>query len=258
MEFWQQIKDQFRGVTNPVKGGSRENLCFWEVDMHSHLVPGIDDGVQTDDQALICLKQLSEWGIKKVITTPHVSRDTFPNSSAVLRAGQAHLQALAAEHNVPIHIEVAAEYLLDDFFPDLIAQNDLLSFGTERYVLFETGWSSAPFQLEATIFRLQTHGYTPILAHPERYSYYHDDEKGHQLQHLHEAGCLFQLNWLSVTGAYGTKVRKQALDLLRTQSIDFLGSDIHHSGSLSKYKAVFSASDFELFRQQPLRNQSLL
>jgi protein-tyrosine phosphatase len=255
VSFWQQIKDRFHGVT--ATGESNEDKpCFWQVDMHSHLVPGIDDGVQTDEQALACLKQLSDWGIQKVITTPHVSRDTFPNSSAVLRAGQAHLQALIAENNIPITVEVAAEYLLDDFFPDLIAQNDLLSFGEQKYVLFELGWSSAPFQLESIVFRLQTHGYIPVLAHPERYTYFHDDKQG--LNHLREVGCLFQLNWLSLTGAYGSKVRKQTLDLLKNHSIDFLGSDIHRPEQLGKHKTMFSVSDFHLLKEQPLRNQSLL
>ena len=256
MSFWQQIKNQFKPDTTPAESNSGELPCFWQVDMHSHLVPGIDDGVQDDEQALTCLKQLSEWGVQKVITTPHVSRDIFPNSSATLRAGDARLQALVAEHAIPITVAVAAEYMLDDFFPDLIEQHDLLSFGAERYVLFETGWSSAPFQLEATIFRLQTHGYTPVLAHPERYTYYHDDIAA--LHHLREAGCLFQLNWLSATGRYGDKVRKQTLALLKAQAIDFLGSDLHRAESLPNYGTLFSASEFELFRQQPLRNQGLL
>lgn len=254
MNFWQQIKEQFKVGNSPLNSG--EPPCYWQVDMHSHLVPGIDDGVQDIEQSLTCLKKLSEWGIRKVITTPHVSRDWYPNSSETLRAGQAQLQALVAEHHIPIEVNVAAEYLLDDFFSDLITANDLLSFGAERYVLFELGWASAPFQLEEIIFRLQTNGYTPVLAHPERYLYYHEERT--ILHQLHETGCLFQLNWLSVTGRYGDKVRKQAHMLLKEQLIDFLGSDIHRAESLSRFETVFSASDFDLFHQQPLRNQRLL
>jgi protein-tyrosine phosphatase len=191
MSFWQKIRQVIS--INPLPTTLNEaEPCFWQVDMHSHLVPNVDDGVSNSDQALICMKQLADWGIKKIITTPHISRDWYPNESGRLRAEQTALQAIADDNKLDLTIEVAAEYLLDEFFPALLAADDLLSFGSARYLLFELGWAAAPHQVDDVLFRLKTRGYTPVLAHPERYSYYYDDP--YPLEHLHELGCLFQIN----------------------------------------------------------------
>lgn len=255
MSFWQAV----RQVITPQAAQATKNeaeACFWQVDVHSHLVPAVDDGVTNPDQALVCLKQLADWGIQKVITTPHISRDWYPNESGRLRAEQATLQALADEHKLGLTVEVAAEYLLDEFFPDLLTANDLLTFGTARYLLFELGWAAAPYQVNDTLFRMQTRGYTPVLAHPERYSYYYDDPS--PLEHLHETGCLFQLNWASLTGRYGERAQAQARLLLRKGWVDFVGSDLHRPNDLTALSALFSSADYDLLRKQPLLNQSLM
>ncbi len=255
MNAWERFKNRFTpNGGNDLK--PTDEACFWRVDMHSHLLPGVDDGVSDPEQTLECLHQLAEWGIQRVITTPHVSRDWFPNSSDTLRQGQADLQALVDAHDLPIRIEVAAEYMLDEFFPGLLANDDLLTFGAERYVLVETGWASAPQQVEDILFRIQTRGYTPVLAHPERYTYYHNDEAA--LARLHDVGCLFQLNWLSLTGRYGSKVRAQAQRLLKNNWVDFIGSDMHRPGDLPGLGSLFTLPEYDLLRAQPLRNESLL
>ena len=230
--------------------------CFWRVDMHSHLIPGVDDGVNTPEQALVCLKQFADWGIQKVITTPHISRDWYPNESGRLRAEQATLQTLANENGLALTIEVAAEYLLDEFFPALLASDDLLTFGTARYLLFELGWAAAPYQINDILFRLQTRGFAPVLAHPERYSYYYDDPS--PLERLHEMGCLFQLNWASITGRYGERAQAQARWLLQKGFVDFVGSDLHRPNDLTALTALFSSADYDLLRKQPLLNESLI
>ncbi|GAA4458839.1 capsular polysaccharide biosynthesis protein [Nibrella saemangeumensis] len=255
MSIWSRFKQAFNGHT----GETAElpaNPCFWQADMHSHFLPGVDDGVDTPEQALECLQQFAEWGIRTVITTPHVSRDWHPNESATLRAGQATLQTLANAHNLPLRIEVAAEYLIDDFFPELLAHNDLLTFGPQKYLLIETGWASAPFQFSDLVFRIQTKGYTPVLAHPERYRYFHDDLAG--LTRLHEAGCHFQLNWMSLTGRYGSRIQAQARLLLKHGLVDFLGSDLHRPQDLPALAALFTSSDYELLKAQPLKNAGLV
>ncbi|MFD2936731.1 tyrosine-protein phosphatase [Spirosoma flavum] len=255
MDAWERFKKRFiPNSGNDFK--AIDEACFWRVDMHSHLLPGIDDGVKDPEQTLVCLQQMVAWGIQRIITTPHVSRDWYPNSSAMLREGQVQLQALADAHDLPVQIDVAAEYMLDEFFPDLLNTDDLLSFGTERYLLIETGWSSAPQHLDDIIFRIQTRGYTPVLAHPERYTYYHNDEES--LLRLRNIGCLFQLNWLSLTGRYGNKVRAQAQRLLKNNWVDFVGSDLHRPEDLPALGSLFSLPEYELLRSQPLRNASLL
>ncbi|MBO0947775.1 histidinol-phosphatase [Fibrella sp. HMF5405] len=220
--------------------------------MHSHLLPGLDDGVTSLDETLTCLRQLADWGIRKVITTPHVSRDWYPTSSAAIQQGLADVRALIAEHQLPITIDAAAEYLLDDFFLDLLNKGDLLSFGDKRYLLVETGWSAPPFQLADILFRIQTRGYVPVLAHPERYKYYHTDRDA--LANLRETGCLFQLNWMSLSGRYGSQVEKQARFLLQQQWVDFIGSDLHRPGDLKAMARLLNAKDLAMLEQQPLLN----
>lgn len=255
MSFWETVRQAITPQA-ALTTKNESDACFWLVDIHSHLVPAVDDGVANPDQALVCLKQLADWGIQKVITTPHVSRDWYPNESGRLRAEQAALQALADENGLGLTIEVAAEYLLDEFFPDLLTADDLLTFGAPRYLLFELGWAAAPHQLNDILFRMRTRGCTPVLAHPERYSYYYDDLS--PLEHLHETGCLFQLNWASLTGRYGERAQAQARLLLRKGWVDFVGSDLHRPNDLTALSALFSSTDYDLLRKQPLLNGSLI
>lgn len=252
--IWQRWRQRLFSSSNP-PGPEGEN-CFWQVDIHSHLLPGVDDGVGDWEQSLACLRQLADWGIRKIVTTPHVSRDWYPNNASDLQRGQRTLQALVQEQQLPLTIEVAAEYMLDDFFPELLESGEVLSFGPAKYLLVETGWAAAPFSLENVLFRIRTHGYTPLLAHPERYSYYHEDEAG--LVRLREMGCLFQLNWMSLTGRYGRRVRKQARHLLERGFVDFIGSDLHRPADLVNLQELFGAEEYHLLRRQALRNQTLL
>ncbi|WP_026262665.1 tyrosine-protein phosphatase [Spirosoma panaciterrae] len=230
-------------------------MCFWEVDVHSHLVPGVDDGVKDPEQALTCLKQLVEWGIRKVITTPHISGDWYPNKPADLRQGLIDLQILIDQNELPLTIELAAEYLVDDFFFDLLQKEELLSFGPRKYLLIETGWAWAPAQIDDILFRIQTHGYTPVLAHPERYKYFHENRKG--LLHLREIGCLFQLNWMSLIGRYGVECQKQARFLVNQKVIDFIGSDLHQPKDLKDMARLLYSNELQLLQNQPLLNNTL-
>ncbi|MCK8493764.1 histidinol-phosphatase [Spirosoma sp. RP8] len=232
------------------------DACYWRVDMHSHMLPGIDDGVADLNETLTCLKQLADWGIQKVITTPHISRDWYPNSTADIRQGLVAVQELIAEHQLPLTIDVAAEYLLDDFFLSFLEQDDLLSFGEKRYLLVETGWASAPLRLPDILFRIQTHGYIPVLAHPERYKYYHADRNA--LAKIRETGCLFQLNWMSLCGRYGSQVEKQARFLLQQHWVDFIGSDMHRPNDLPAMEQLFKPSTMKLLEEQTLLNSTLL
>lgn len=233
-----------------------QHPCYWHTDLHSHLIPGIDDGVSTTDDALTCLRQLADWGIRHVVTTPHVSQDWFPNTPETLLAGQTTLRNLIADHQLPLTLEVAAEYLVDDRFLEQLQAGNLLSFGQQRHVLFETGWAAPPHFLSEIIFQLQTHRYQPVLAHPERYTYYHDDLT--PLADLHTAGCLFQLNWGSLTGRYGKRVEKQAGKLLQNNWADFIGSDLHRPDDLKSLEKLFASPAYAQLSQQPLRNQTIL
>lgn len=252
--IWQRLKNRFFPA-HPIEEEPVKD-CFWKVDIHSHLIPGVDDGVSTWEDSLACLQQYVEWGIEKVVTTPHVSRDYFPNKPEQLLQAKEQLQALVKEHNLPLTVEVAAEYLLDDFFLDLLNKKEVLSFGAEKYLLVETAWSSAPLHLTDLIFRIQAAGYTPILAHPERYKYYHNFEA--ELERHRQAGCLLQLNAMSLTGKYGDQARKQGKILLQNGWVDFIGSDLHRPADLPRFERLFGLSDYKQLKTQPLRNSSLL
>ncbi|AQG81390.1 tyrosine-protein phosphatase [Spirosoma montaniterrae] len=251
MHIWQTIREAFVPAKSDIK-----DPCFWRVDIHSHLLPGVDDGVSTTEQAVACLTQLSQWGIRKVITTPHVSRDWHPNESFVLRGGQQLLQNLADEHELGLTIEVAAEYLLDEFFIELLNAGDLLTFGRERYLLFELGWAAAPRQLDDILFRMQARGYKPVLAHPERYLYYYNALPA--LAQLRANGCLFQLNWGSLTRRYGERVQTQANMFLRHNWVDFFGSDMHRSGDITTMNSLFTSPYYSQLKRQSLLNESLI
>lgn len=253
--IWQRLKNRFFTGAEPETEEPVKD-CFWKVDIHSHLLPGVDDGVSSWEETLACLQQFSDWGISKVITTPHVSRDWFPNKYQQLLEGQEQLQALVREHNLPLTIEVAAEYLLDDFFLDLLNSREVLTFGAEKYILVETAWSSAPLHLSDLIFRIQSAGYTPILAHPERYKYYKNFEA--ELSHHRDTGCLLQLNAMSLSGKYGEQARRQGKILLQKGWVDFIGSDLHRPGDLPRFEKIFSLPEFKELAKQPLRNSKLL
>ena len=249
---WTWVKSHFE-PREPMM--HKAESCFWQTDLHSHLIPGVDDGVETIDQAMDCIRGLAELGIQKVITTPHISKEHYPNEELVLTRNCEILREQADKERVPIEIEVAAEYMLDTFFLDRLDKTDLLTFGPERYLLIETGWLAPPLLLDEMLFRIQTKGYIPVLAHPERYSYYANYPE--VLGKFKEQGCLFQLNWMSLVGRYGPQPRKQAQFLLKNGWIDFIGSDLHRPEDLSKLEALFSSSGYELLKLQPLRNNML-
>jgi tyrosine-protein phosphatase YwqE len=248
---WGWIKDQFSSAKSTVPASP----CFWQTDVHSHLIAGVDDGVKSTDDALTCIRTLAGWGIKRVITTPHISQDYFPNDAVTLQKGRDVLQQQVDLAGIPIQIDVAAEYMLDDFFLERLEQGPLLSFGAERFVLVEMSALARPFLLDEMFFRIQTEGYIPVLAHPERYhSYYSDFEA---LVRIRERGCLLQLNWMSLLGRYGPQAKAQAQLILKYKCADLIGSDMHRPSDLSTMEALFTSPFYEQLSQQPLRNSSL-
>ncbi len=196
------------------------------VDIHSHLLPGIDDGVNTVYQSAYILEQFQKIGIKKVITTPHVMQDVWPNSSQTIRNHLDTLKEILPTLGITeIEIQTSAEYMMDDLFYQRIKENDILPL-YKKYILVEMSTFSAPINLKEILFEIKMAGYTPILAHPERYSFYQDDLK--KYDELKESGFLFQLNLLSLSGHYGDKTKALANQMINHNYIDFVGSDVHN------------------------------
>ena len=173
---------------------------FIKVDLHSHLLPGIDDGSQNMLESASLIKGFKELGYQKLITTPHIMGDFYRNTPEIIHEQLHLLKAYLKDIEVEIEIEAAAEYYLDEWFIQMIEKGDeILTFGN-NYVLFETSFMNKPQQLLDTIFKMQSQGYQPVLAHPERYTYLYDDPE--LLQTLRERGVLFQINLNSLTGYY--------------------------------------------------------
>jgi protein-tyrosine phosphatase len=199
-------------------------------DIHSHLIPGIDDGCKTIEESVSLIQSLAELGFKKLVTTPHIMGDFYKNTPEVIFDGLEKLKAAVAAKGIHISIEAAAEYYLDEEFLILTRQKKLLTIDS-KYVLFEISFINQPDSLTGAIFDLIVNGYTPLLAHPERYPFWF--QKPEEYKNLKDAGVLFQLNTNSLTGYYGDEVKKTAQMLVDENMVDFIGSDLHHAKHLA-------------------------
>lgn len=227
-----------------------------KTDMHSHLIPGIDDGAPDIETSLQLIKGLYDLGYRKLITTPHVMADLYPNTPTMIEAGLAQVQTALQATNLDIEIEVAAEYLLDEAFDDKLKDGQLLAIAG-KYILVEMSFIAPSPKLDQQLFRLQTKGYTPILAHPERYTYMASDLSAYQ--RLKERGCLLQLNSLSLSGYYGSDVKDIAIKLIKHQLIDFLGTDLHHARHLAALQALQENKKIsKLLAAYPFKNPTLM
>jgi len=203
------------------------------VDIHSHLLPGIDDGAKNEQNSLELINSLKEYGFEQFITTPHVLTGVYNNTRADIEAVEASTKTFLKSNNFAHPIKAAAEYLMDDTFLKLVKTEPLLTI-KDDYVLVEMSYLNAPMQLYDCIYEMQVAGYKPVLAHPERYMFYH--LKTEEYSRLKRAGCLFQVNLLSLTGYYGKPVFEIAQKLLNENMIDFTGSDTHHERHTEAFK----------------------
>ena len=206
------------------------------IDIHSHLLPGIDDGAKNLENSIELIQKMSSYGIKNFITTPHVLGDVYPNSSQTIKEKLIEVQNELKRQNITdITVSAAAEYMMDEQFIELLKKDDILTL-KDNYILVEMSYFSAPFNLYEILFDIQLKGYKPILAHPERYNFYHNDFENYYK--LKKAGCLFQLNLLSLTPQYGKNVQKVSSKLLQEGLYDFVGTDTHHLKHLELLKTI--------------------
>jgi tyrosine-protein phosphatase YwqE len=177
------------------------NLSWLVADMHSHLIPGIDDGVPDITTSLAMIRGLQALGYKKLITTPHVLWDVYPNTTEQIVQGLTELKKAVADEGLEIEIEAAAEYFIDEHFEDCLKNKIPLLPLSGNKVLVEFSMITAPMDLQQLLFEIQIQGYQPVIAHPERYIYMANRKSF--FDDLKNAGCLFQLNLLSLTNYYG-------------------------------------------------------
>lgn len=199
-------------------------------DIHSHILPGIDDGSPDIETSLQLVKGIYALGIRNTVATPHVICDLYRNTPDTINAALSLLKNACAEAKIDITISAAAEYMLDDYFLQLLKAPAPLLAIHKNLILTEQSFASATDNLHHIAFEMITAGYRPIMAHPERYHFYHQNYDAYRK--LKDMGFLLQLNLLSVTGYYGKPVAKAAKYLLANDLIDIVGSDMHHERHL--------------------------
>lgn len=201
------------------------NFSAIGTDMHSHIIPGVDDGAQNINEAILLAKKFEALGFKKLVATPHIMADYFRNTPDTINRGLDILREGLLHQQIDLEVDAAAEYYLDETLERKIRQKEVLTFGS-HYLLFELSYINAPQNLFDTIKAVQDAGYQPVLAHPERYPYYYGAfENYHQIK---ESGCLLQLNSIALTGYYGSGAKKIAEEMVENHMVDFIGSDMHH------------------------------
>ena len=214
------------------------DLMALGVDMHAHWLPGIDDGAQTMQDSLMLIRQLVDLGYSKLIATPHVMADLYPNTKEEILVKLKEVRLAAEQAGIPVALATAAEYLIDEGFEQLVATDQLLTL-PNRHLLVEFSFVSPPPTRDAVIFNLQTKGFVPVLAHPERYRYYHNTMQEYHI--LAARGVKLQVNLLSITGYYGESVKKVALSLIEEGLVDILGTDAHHYQHIEELQRLCSS-----------------
>ncbi|WP_437920224.1 tyrosine-protein phosphatase [Sphingobacterium sp. LRF_L2] len=231
------------------------NLEWMQVDMHSHILPGLDDGCQSKEQSLQLLDRLTALGLSQFYLTPHIFPDLYSNNPEKIGMAFADFQKTEAR---PCVKGYAAEYMVDSHFGHLLAtESPTLATLPGNHVLIEMSYIQESKNIEGYIFDLQVKGYKPILAHPERYVFYHQDPK--PLLRFKDLGCLLQLNILSIFGYYGANEKRLARHLLDKGLIDFVGTDVHHERHVTMLEKGLSKKDIRpYFKKCKIQNKSLL
>lgn len=239
------------------KSKVQPDLSFLGVDMHSHLLPGLDDGLKEIEQTIAFIKDLHALGYHKLICTPHIISDIYPNGPATILPKLELVRKQLAVENIPVQVEAAAEYMVDiDMENYLHSGGELLTF-SGNHILIEMSYVAGSSNMEQVIFQLRMKGLKPILAHPERYAYLH--HKFESYRRFVDLGCYLQVNLLSLLGYYGEPVKVIAEKLIKEKMVDLLGTDMHHETHLSALKDLAAKKSFyKLLENVEIKNKTLL
>ncbi len=236
----------------PVKAEPFVNPITTE--LHSHLIPDIDDGVKTLEESVDVIRQMHAMGYRKIITTPHIMGDYYKNSPENILPLLEEVRNKLNQYNIPVEIHAAAEYMADDLLIEKIDTGNLLTFG-RKYVLIEMPFMEPSPNLREILFALNINGYKPVLAHPERYLYYAAQPS--KYNELWDAEVLFQLNINSLVGYYSPVASKAAEYLIKNKMVNMVGSDCH---GMRHLPALEKAIQTDLYREVcnlPLLNNQL-
>ncbi len=228
------------------------DIAWLGTDMHSHILPGIDDGSPDVATSIRFVKALQKLGFDQLIATPHIYKELYPNTPQTIERAKNALQTEMHTQNISLKLGAAAEYMVDQDF----SLDQPLCKLDHKHVLIEMSYLNETPGISKTIFDIEIAGYQPILAHPERYTFYFKDRS--RLKRFKEKGCLLQLNLLSVVGYYGKEVKQLAEILLKEKMYDLAGTDLHHDRHLATLTdAVESGKLYELIGAYEFKNQEI-
>lgn len=232
----------------------RFDLSTLGVDMHSHILPGIDDGAQNVDDSIVLVQAMINLGIKKIIATPHIMVDYYRNTPEIINNAFLSLKNELQKQHIEIEINAAAEHLLDEGFEILLDEGTVMPM-KDNYLLFEMSFIDAHPNLIPLVQKMKDKGYKPILAHPERYPYFTIEN----CENLKSWGCDLQMNTISLTGYYGGKTKEMAESMVDHNLVDFISSDMHHVRHAAALERSLKTTYLEkLLFDYPLKNALLL
>ncbi len=251
MSLWNRLTGKSRTPEFP----ELTDFASIGTDIHSHLIPGIDDGVQNLEESISMIRQLRELGFKKLVTTPHIMSDYFRNTPETILGGLETVRSAIVQEGIDLSIDAAAEYYLDEVFVQRIEGNEPLMKFAGNYILFEVSYVNPPDNLHRIAFELKIRGYSPILAHPERYPYWYN--RLTEFEKLKEAGLLFQLNANSLAGYYGPGAKRIGEWMIDQNMIDFIGTDLHGERHLEALRRVVRERYFWKLASNGVKNSLL-
>ena len=223
------------------------------IDIHSHIIPGIDDGVETIEESVAMARKMQEMGYRKMFTTPHIIWDCYKNTPDIILAGLEDVRRAVKLEGLVIQIEAAAEYFIDEHFIELLSTGQKLLTLPGNRLLVELPYSTPLMNTSETLFSIIGKGFQPVLAHPERYTYFHSDPSIYKK--LCDQGCELQVNILSLSGYYGENVFKMAEWLLKNELITYLGTDAHRMQHLD---LISKSNKNHRLSKYPFQNENLI
>jgi len=221
----------FKLFSRSTRPSTKTDFSLLKADMHSHLIPGIDDGAPDMETSLRLVRGMMDLGYKKLITTPHIMWDMYHNTREGILEKLETLRSAVKAEGLNVEINAAAEYFLDDYMEGLVKKNEPLLTISGNMVLVEFSMANPSMSLKGILFDMQMQGYLPVIAHPERYIYLEHNKEFYE--ELKTIGCLFQLNILSLTNYYGKSVHKLAQYLINRDYYEIVGADLHHERHLA-------------------------
>lgn len=206
------------------------------IDIHNHILPGIDDGAKTVEESIELIKGFNEFGVKDFICTPHIMENYYPNTPTTIQKSLSLLRNALKMNNLEhINIEAAAEHMIDSGFESILSDNNVMPL-SKNYLLIEMSYLQASINFDSAVQKIKSSGLFPIFAHPERYAYLHKNLSSYS--RFKEMGLLFQMNILSLSEYYGKEVKQAALWLLKSNQFEFLASDVHKISQLQALKKI--------------------